>query len=534
MWELFSNTSIRSLDKKQIDLRDPDARPPSFPCHHLIEALMVECWDPHPDYRAKFIDIIEYWEKSIETILAETKEEKEVAVVIPPPPSVEDKTALFRKAVESDVIDVIEAMLIDLSFRYKYDMSASLTDESYSVWAEFSTVLFPYFVSLIKSKRQNAAEIIYRILSIGYVDVEFEGKRLIHHCTLENDPNSLDFILSNKTVDISVYSVDKSNHSKSALHYAVENGYLDCTRVLINHGAIIDQADDLGVLPLHIAVDNSDFQFVKLLLANEGNPNLPRPHPNPEFRSLLCFAASKVAVTEVNDINFFITISLLKNGAQIPLLPKHSTLPVIVKAANYILTDDHSVIPTLRTYLQFILLLDPSYSPPPISSLRSSYASYKSSNNNNNVEKFDQSESSFLKTTMYENLEVKSSIVTMKVYPGKYLELKRSGEEYILAIESSNMGDTSTWLFEQTSTPNLVKIRSLFNDTFLVAVDKNSISITSDIENPGTNWKLLSSGQKNEYALKSTFGTFISAKDNSLSLVNNVPKVYETFFVESL
>ena len=58
-----------------------------------------------------------------------------------------------------------------------------------------------------------------------------------------------------------------------ALHVACAHGHLEVARVLIDHGADLDQRDDRGDSPMHRATHNNHTDLVRLLLDHGADPN---------------------------------------------------------------------------------------------------------------------------------------------------------------------------------------------------------------------------------------------------------------------
>ncbi|KAF7667081.1 hypothetical protein LDENG_00078890 [Lucifuga dentata] len=63
--------------------------------------------------------------------------------------------------------------------------------------------------------------------------------------------------------------------SLTVTHDAARDGFLDTVRVLVEHGAEVNLADDHGNLPLHLAAREGHLEVVKLLMGLTANPEKP-------------------------------------------------------------------------------------------------------------------------------------------------------------------------------------------------------------------------------------------------------------------
>ncbi|KZV58989.1 ankyrin, partial [Peniophora sp. CONT] len=58
----------------------------------------------------------------------------------------------------------------------------------------------------------------------------------------------------------------RNSFGETALYSAIQGGKVDICRLLLEHGALVDDADNDGNTPLHIAASFRDQETVHLLL----------------------------------------------------------------------------------------------------------------------------------------------------------------------------------------------------------------------------------------------------------------------------
>lgn len=65
---------------------------------------------------------------------------------------------------------------------------------------------------------------------------------------------------------VSVDEVDKTHMNMTAMHYAAELGYNELIAVLLTFKPNLYQSDDIGYVPLTLAVDSDNIQIAKKLI----------------------------------------------------------------------------------------------------------------------------------------------------------------------------------------------------------------------------------------------------------------------------
>ena len=102
------------------------------------------------------------------------------------------------------------------------------------------------------------------VRSSGSLSVQFSTNALFLSYIHENEHELLDVLLDQNRVSI-LNKLDRKG--LSTLHWAAINGFHDCIRVLVKHGADVDIVDPNGWTPLHAAVITGKVECVKELLS---------------------------------------------------------------------------------------------------------------------------------------------------------------------------------------------------------------------------------------------------------------------------
>ena len=66
----------------------------------------------------------------------------------------------------------------------------------------------------------------------------------------------------------------KDEDQRTALHVAIEKGYLDMVEVLLKGGAEINAQTKQGYSPLFLATKNGNIEAINFLLSKDANPNV--------------------------------------------------------------------------------------------------------------------------------------------------------------------------------------------------------------------------------------------------------------------
>ena len=81
-------------------------------------------------------------------------------------------------------------------------------------------------------------------------------------------------ILLQKCIDDGMNIEEPDETGQTPLHMAADKGSLDCIMILLKNGADINVADNEGTTPLHAAVIRGSLDVTTFLLENGGNPDI--------------------------------------------------------------------------------------------------------------------------------------------------------------------------------------------------------------------------------------------------------------------
>ena len=87
------------------------------------------------------------------------------------------------------------------------------------------------------------------------------GRAPIHMAIEMNRRNSAKFLIKYPETDVNA----QDNDNKTALHQCSSYGYLEICILLIEHGAILDLKNKQGQTPLDTAVEQKQYEIIKLL-----------------------------------------------------------------------------------------------------------------------------------------------------------------------------------------------------------------------------------------------------------------------------
>jgi ankyrin repeat protein len=93
---------------------------------------------------------------------------------------------------------------------------------------------------------------------------------------------------------------DSGNDGATALCVASRWGHIEIVKVLLNHGAAVNAASDLGITPLLEAAENGNAHIVRLLL-NAGADTEHRDDDNQTARALAKMNGHLDVVTVLNN-----------------------------------------------------------------------------------------------------------------------------------------------------------------------------------------------------------------------------------------
>jgi len=121
-----------------------------------------------------------------------------------------------------------------------------------------------YFSSAADDSEASSSSSSSSSLPSGRLSVQFPTNTLFLNYIHENEHELLDALLDQNRVSI-LNKLDRKG--LSTIHWAAINGFHDCIRVLVKHGADVDIVDPNGWTPLHASVITGNIECVKELLS---------------------------------------------------------------------------------------------------------------------------------------------------------------------------------------------------------------------------------------------------------------------------
>jgi len=104
---------------------------------------------------------------------------------------------------------------------------------------------------------------------------------------------------------VNIHSEIPGDNRQTPLNHAVNTGMFELVKILVEHGAHVNQPDDIGNTPLHYAVDMGNTETVRFLISSKANVNaLNRLHMTP------LHTAIKLKLSAIEEI-------LRQNGARV-------------------------------------------------------------------------------------------------------------------------------------------------------------------------------------------------------------------------
>ena len=133
------------------------------------------------------------------------------------------------------------------------------------------------------------------------------------------DKNQFFDLIKRSDINQSYYAYDKVNNSytkSTFLITAIDNGYLDIAKDLINHGADINKSNKYKETPLLTALRNQEFKFAKYLISKGVNLSSEDVQGNNALTYSIQFNQNDIALKVIDkiDIHRLLPIGILKKG----------------------------------------------------------------------------------------------------------------------------------------------------------------------------------------------------------------------------
>jgi len=125
-------------------------------------------------------------------------------------------------------------------------------------------------------------------------------------------------LIKRSDINQSYYAYDKINNSYTKTTFlitAIDNGYLDIAKYLINHGADINKSNKYKETPLLTALRNQEFKFAKYLISKGANLSSEDVQGNNALTYSIKFNQNDIALKVIDkiDIHQLLPIGILKN-----------------------------------------------------------------------------------------------------------------------------------------------------------------------------------------------------------------------------
>jgi ankyrin repeat protein len=122
------------------------------------------------------------------------------------------------------------------------------------------------YEEVVRSDNAELLECIFPLIidDIRKRNMDKEGSYGLLHLAATGSPKCLDLLLARKEMTIS--EICNSRDRSSALHFAVMSDKPDNVRILLRHGANVNQADAYGNTPLHLAASKGQVKMCRMLI----------------------------------------------------------------------------------------------------------------------------------------------------------------------------------------------------------------------------------------------------------------------------
>lgn len=173
---------------------------------------------------------------------------------------------------------------------------------------------------------EGNVEIVEALLEAGSDSREkdYEGMTPIHFACTDGNPETVKLLFeyAERKGDLLDMLEDRNREGETALHSAVEGGYIDIVEICLKKGAKVKARRGNLAQPLHIAAINGYVDIAKLLVAHRAK--IEARNANHETPLHKAAAFNKI----------FMVAFLLEKGADIDCLDKDNYTPLLVAASE--------------------------------------------------------------------------------------------------------------------------------------------------------------------------------------------------------
>ncbi|XP_055349680.1 transient receptor potential cation channel subfamily A member 1-like [Paramacrobiotus metropolitanus] len=255
-------------------------------------------------------------------------------------PSVEDYQSRFRQAIQNGLLDAAQSLLHKHPDLLRKTSSVNQSPAHLAVVAKQADML-QYLLQLTKDPNEtdskgytllhaavaeNEPFIIKELLKLPEVEVAAtlpSGDTALHLAVRLDHHDALHELLLSARISVDA----EGNNGKTPLHVAAALNHLECTKILIRHGASLTALSDTGEQPTHRAADAGSVDVLQYILQL---PDCPVEH-------LLSFKNEEEATPlhyGVNSGNRDIVRILLEHGAPIDAQMFEQSTPLHLACAR--------------------------------------------------------------------------------------------------------------------------------------------------------------------------------------------------------
>ncbi|ORX44833.1 ankyrin [Piromyces finnis] len=177
-----------------------------------------------------------------------------------------------------------------------------------------------HYTALIYASEKNHHKVVKELINYGaFVNQqENEGNTPLILASLFGCKDTIRILLQEERCD----SYLKNHHGWSAVHCATLYHHLNTLKILLDHGLPIDDCNEKGITPLHIAAENGDKNIVQYLVTRGARLD----YPSQTGKTALMFAAARGHLDTVK--------CLIDGGAQLEAIEMKGDTPLMHAVYN--------------------------------------------------------------------------------------------------------------------------------------------------------------------------------------------------------
>ncbi|RDD37563.1 Transient receptor potential cation channel subfamily A member 1-like protein [Trichoplax sp. H2] len=125
-----------------------------------------------------------------------------------------------------------------------------------------------FFTPLLSAAAYGRVDSVKTLLekNVDITATDYKERSAVYWAAQENQPETLQLLLSRDPRKTKVLVDAADTNDNYPLHVASREGYVNCVKILLEHGAQIDARNEEELTPLHLAADNGRTQVVRVLV----------------------------------------------------------------------------------------------------------------------------------------------------------------------------------------------------------------------------------------------------------------------------